>query len=89
MDNDLLTQKVIGCAIEVHKTLGPGLLESSYECCLMYELQLAGIEAKKQVSLTRITVIAFMVQTLFNKVLGVSNFKSFRCEYLSHSKVSN
>ena len=48
MGNDLLTQKVIGCAIEVHKTLGPGLLESSYESCLLYELQQAGINAERQ-----------------------------------------
>lgn len=34
-----LTEKVIGCAIEVHKNLGPGLLESSYEQCLAYELK--------------------------------------------------
>ncbi|AGH43167.1 GxxExxY protein [Paraglaciecola psychrophila] len=51
METDLLTQKVIGCAIEVHKELGPGLLESSYECCLMYELAKAGIVAKNQVVL--------------------------------------
>ncbi len=51
METDLLTQKVIGCAIEVHKELGPGLLESSYECCLMYELAKAGILAKNQVVL--------------------------------------
>jgi len=38
MDMDMITQKVIGCAIEVHKTLGPGLLESSYENCLAFEL---------------------------------------------------
>ena len=47
METDLLTQKVIGCAIEVHKTLGPGLLESSYEQCLMYELNQAGVIVKK------------------------------------------
>jgi GxxExxY protein len=51
MGSDLLTQKVIGCAIDVHKTLGPGLLESSYEGCLMYELQQAGIIAERQVLL--------------------------------------
>jgi GxxExxY protein len=51
METDFLTQKVIGCAIEVHKELGPGLLESSYECCLMYELAKAGIVTKKQVVL--------------------------------------
>ena len=51
MEIDLLTQKVIGCAIEVHRTLGPGLLESSYEQCLMYELNQAGLIAKNQVLL--------------------------------------
>lgn len=35
MEKDFLTQKVIGCAIEVHRQLGPGLLESSYERCLV------------------------------------------------------
>lgn len=49
MTTDIITQKVIGCAIEVHKQLGPGLLESSYENCLMYELQQMGIEAVNQV----------------------------------------
>jgi GxxExxY protein len=38
MDSDSLTGRVIGCAIEVHRHLGPGLLESSYEHCLAYEL---------------------------------------------------
>jgi GxxExxY protein len=38
-----LTFKVIGCAIEVHKHLGPGLLESVYEKCFMKELTLQGI----------------------------------------------
>ncbi len=51
METDLLTQKVIGCAIEVHKTLGPGLLESSYEACLLYELNRLGIKALTQVLL--------------------------------------
>ena len=51
MDTDLLTQKVIGCAIEVHKQLGPGLLESTYETCLLLELKQAGIEARYQVEL--------------------------------------
>jgi GxxExxY protein len=38
-----LSKKVIGCAIEVHKTLGPGLLESAYQQCLCHELRLNGI----------------------------------------------
>lgn len=48
---DLLTERVIGCAIEVHKHLGPGLLESSYEVCLLKELQLEGVDAYCQVDL--------------------------------------
>ena len=39
-ERDPLTQKVIGCAIEVHRYLGPGLLESAYEQCLAHELAL-------------------------------------------------
>jgi len=40
---DELTYKIIGCAIEVHKTLGPGLLENIYEKCLIHELKLKNI----------------------------------------------
>ena len=38
MDFDELSKRVIGCAIEVHRQIGPGLLESAYEQCLAYEL---------------------------------------------------
>ena len=38
------SNRVIGCAIEVHRELGPGLLESAYEQCLAYELNRAGIK---------------------------------------------
>jgi GxxExxY protein len=50
-DNDLLTQKIIGFAIEVHRQLGPGLLESAYEECLCYELKQSGIGFHRQVPL--------------------------------------
>ena len=43
MEFDALSNRVIGCALEVHRTLGPGLLESSYEQCLAHELSLAKI----------------------------------------------
>jgi GxxExxY protein len=46
---NLLSEKIIGCAIEVHKQLGPGLLESVYEICMYKELVRAGLNAKKQV----------------------------------------
>jgi len=48
MEFDELSHRVIGCALEVHKTLGPGLLESTYEQCLAHELSLAGIPFKLQ-----------------------------------------
>lgn len=44
-----LTYEVIGCAIEVHKYFGPGLLESVYEKCFMWELNLKGIANKSQI----------------------------------------
>ena len=43
-----LRSKIIGCAIEVHKLLGPGLLESAYEECLIFELQNSGLKAESQ-----------------------------------------
>ena len=46
--NDL-TYQVIGCAIEVHKHLGPGLLESIYEKCFLRELNLRGLATKSQI----------------------------------------
>ena len=46
-----LTQKVIGLAIEVHKTLGPGLLESVYEACLFHELESSGFDVQRQITL--------------------------------------
>ncbi|MBC7827299.1 MAG: GxxExxY protein [Chitinophagaceae bacterium] len=46
---DELTYKIIGCAIEVHKQLGPGLIESVYEKCFIRELALRGIEYKNQI----------------------------------------
>jgi GxxExxY protein len=46
-----LTERVIGAAIEVHRALGPGLLESAYEECLCHELQLRGISFQRQVPL--------------------------------------
>ncbi|MFZ5558258.1 MAG: GxxExxY protein [Pseudomonadota bacterium] len=46
---DPLTEKVIGAAIEVHRALGPGLLESAYEECLCHEFGLHGIAFRRQV----------------------------------------
>lgn len=46
---NIVTEKIIGCAIEVHRQLGPGLLESIYEKALAIELELVGLNCKKQV----------------------------------------
>lgn len=46
-----ITEGVLGAAIEVHRTLGPGLLESAYEECLAHEFSLRKIEFQKQVAL--------------------------------------
>jgi len=48
--SDDLTEKIIGAAIEVHRVLGPGLLESIYEAALCHELSLCGIEFRCQVA---------------------------------------
>lgn len=50
MEFDKLSNLIIGKAIEVHRHLGPGLLESAYEECLAYELTLEGIEIKRQIA---------------------------------------
>ena len=48
MTEDELSNVIIGCAIEVHKHLGPGLLESAYQECLYYELTKAGLKVQKE-----------------------------------------
>jgi GxxExxY protein len=48
---DALTEQIIGAAIEVHRALGPGLLESAYQECLCIELGLQGVRFKSQVEL--------------------------------------
>jgi GxxExxY protein len=45
---DQITGRIIGAAIEVHKTPGPGLLESAYEACLAYELRQLGYKVEQQ-----------------------------------------
>jgi len=45
---DAITYKIIGLAIEVHRQLGPGLLESAYQECLFYEIVNSGLIVEKQ-----------------------------------------
>ncbi|AOW17583.1 GxxExxY protein [Polaribacter vadi] len=51
MGDNEITEKIIGAAIEVHRTLGPGLLESAYQECLIYELKSLGLKVKKELIL--------------------------------------
>lgn len=47
---DKITENIIGAAIEVHKALGPGLLESAYQECLYYELKSMGYSVQKEIT---------------------------------------
>ncbi len=49
---DPLTGKIIGAAMEIHRALGPGLLESAYEACLIYELRLRKLRIEPQKSMS-------------------------------------
>ena len=48
---EAITYKVIGLAIEVHRQLGPGLLESAYQQCLYYEIKNSGLKVEKEITL--------------------------------------
>ena len=74
MELNLITRKIISCAIEVHTNLGPGLFESTYEKCLKYELEKAGLKVQRQV------IIPFTYKEL--------NFESgYRMDLLVEDKV--
>jgi GxxExxY protein len=49
--DDLLTRKIIACAIEVHKRLGPGLLEKLYKEAMVIEMEINGLKAEKNVKI--------------------------------------
>lgn len=51
MEINKLSEKIIGAAIEVHRTLGPGLLESAYQECLVFELNSLGLHVEKEKTL--------------------------------------
>ena len=51
MEEDKITEAIIGAAIDVHRDLGPGLLESAYEACLAYELATRELNAIRQLQL--------------------------------------
>lgn len=51
MEENLITGKIIQCAIKVHKRFGPGLLENAYRDCLYYDLTQDGLFVRKEVIL--------------------------------------
>ena len=51
LDLESLSYKIIGLAIEVHRQLGPGLLESAYQQCLYYEIKKTGLKVEKEITL--------------------------------------
>ena len=51
MDENEIGEKLIGCALTVHRALGPGLLESAYEACLAHELRKMGLAHQRQLTL--------------------------------------
>jgi len=74
-ERDKLTHAVIGCAIEVHKTLGVGLLESAYEAGLAYELAEQGIQFERQKPIFEAQLLTYMKLAHIHKGLLI-NFNS-------------
>jgi GxxExxY protein len=51
VDQNKIGERILGCALKVHKAVGPGLLESAYEACLAHELRKAGVEFERQLTM--------------------------------------
>jgi GxxExxY protein len=77
MEHSEVTQKIIGCAMNVHSALGPGFLESVYQNALRHELQKAGLEVecekKIQVTYDGVTVGDFVADMLINAHVLIEN----------------
>ena len=77
MENERLTETIIGCAMKVHRTLGPGFLESVYQKALTHELRKAGltVECEKpiQVIYDRVLVGDFSTDMFVNGVVLIEN----------------
>ena len=100
MTENEISNKVIGAAIEVHKILGPGLLESAYEVCLERELNIQGLSVKRQLALPLVYKdvkcdIGYRIDLLVeNKVIvEIKSVESFNdvhiAQVLSYLKLSN
>ena len=77
MEHGELTEKIIGCAMTVHRTLGPGFLESVYQNALAYELRKAGLEVecerRIQVTYDGVVVGDFSADMLVQEVVLIEN----------------
>jgi GxxExxY protein len=69
---NLITEQIIGAAIEVHREKGPGLLESTYESCLAHELSLRGIQCARQVNVP-VTYKGIVIDVAFRADIIVAN----------------
>jgi len=69
---NLITEQIIGAAIEVHREKGPGLLESAYESCLAHELSLRGIQCVRQVNVP-LTYKGAIIDVAFRADMIVAN----------------
>ena len=70
-----ITGAVIGAAIEVHRTLGPGLLESAYEAALKKEMELRGLQVRQQVDCplsTRARKLTLVTESTFSSKIKSS-----------------
>ena len=78
VDIEVIAKDVVDCAIKVHKALGPGLLESTYEHCHTYELKKRGWDAQTEVKLPLLYEdqkidAGYKIDTLINKLVIVEN----------------
>jgi len=100
MQENEITEVIIGCAIRVHKALGPGLLESAYEECLFYELNKTGLTIEKQKALPLIyeevkLEIGYRADLLVNKkvIIEVKSVEGLNdvhlAQVLTYLKLSN
>jgi len=99
-ESDILSNQIIGCAIEVHKQLGPGLLESAYESCLCYELSKLGLEFKRQLPMSLkykgvLLDVGYKIDLLISDLVIVELKcveevnKIFKAQLLTYLKLSN
>ena len=72
MQENELAGEIIGAAIEVHKEIGPGLLESAYQDCLEYELRLRGLDVENQVPIA-VAYKGLMIGEAYRADLLVAN----------------